>query len=87
MKSLLGSSTAALTQDIHVDMLALFPCTSPSLAVRAGPYCKQREAGQGPWNKAIDVLTTIILRRILNVNNNKHQTRLLNVHVGISLQQ
>ena len=49
----------ALTQD--VDMLASFPGSLPSLAVQAGPYRKQREAGQGPWNKAIDVqLPTLV---------------------------
>ena len=33
------------------------------LTVWAGPYCKQREAGRGPWNKVIDVqLPTLGLR-------------------------
>jgi len=57
----LGSSTAALTQD--VDMLASFPGSFPLLAVWAGPYCKQQEAGQWPWNKATDMqLATLVSR-------------------------
>ena len=51
---------AALTQD--VDMLASFPGSFLLLAVWAGSYCKQWEAGWGPWNKAIDVqLPTLVL--------------------------
>ena len=41
----LGSSTATLTED--VDMLASFLSSFLLLAVRVGPYCKQREAGRG----------------------------------------
>ena len=54
--------TAALTKDI--DILTRFvPRQLLLLAVRAGPYCKQREAGRGPWNKAIDVQLPILVSR------------------------
>ena len=48
----------ALTQD--VDILASFPGSFPSLAVRVGPYCKQWEAGRG-FQGYIDVqLPTLV---------------------------
>ena len=58
----------ALTQD--VDMLASFPGSFTSLAVRAGPYW---EAGRGPWNKAIDVqLPTLVSRSLLQMTPKKN---------------
>ena len=44
-------------------MLASFPGSFLLLAVRAGPYCKQQEAGRRPWSKDIDVqLPTVVSR-------------------------